>query len=151
MQATYEIALKKSRKAAEKGKRNFDRKGMLSTLLKVGDRVLVRNLLEKGGPGSFRSHWEHQIYVVTRRLGDGSPVYKVKPENGKGRVRVHHRNLLMQCDCLPFEGSVIKPKRRTRREHNVQRKANSAHAVSTSESEDLVIELSLQPEKVSIS
>ena len=55
-------------------------------------------------------------------------------------MRVLHKNLLMQCDCIPFEGSVIKPKRRTRRERNVQKKANTAHADSSSESEDLIIE-----------
>lgn len=56
------------RKAAEKGKRNFDKKGMLSTILNEGDWLLVRNLLEEGGPCKLRSHWEQVIYLVTRRL-----------------------------------------------------------------------------------
>ena len=58
LKAAYEIAQRKSRKAAEKGKRNFDKKGILSTRLTEGDRVLVRNLLEKGGPGKLRSNLE---------------------------------------------------------------------------------------------
>ena len=144
LKAAYEIAERKSRKSAEKGRRNFDRKGILSTRLVEGDRVLVRNLLEKGGPGKLRSHWEKQIYVVTRRLQEGSPVYGVRPENGKGRSRVLHRNLLMQCDCLPFEGPTVAPKRRTRRERNNRRQTEVVSVQSSSESEEL--ELVLEPD-----
>lgn len=46
------------------------------------------------------------IYVVLRRLNDESPVYEVKKENGTGRNRVLHRNLLMQCDSFPLESTT---------------------------------------------
>ncbi|KAI3354978.1 hypothetical protein L3Q82_004774 [Scortum barcoo] len=36
-------------------------------------------------------------------MGSDLPVYEVRPERGKGRSRVLHRNLLMPCDHLPFE------------------------------------------------
>lgn len=81
LKAAYEITQRKSRKAAEKGRRNFAKKGTPSTLHTEGD------LLEKGGPGKLRSHLEQQIYVVTRKLPEGSPIYEVRPENGKGRAR----------------------------------------------------------------
>ena len=36
-------------------------------------------------------------------MGSDLPIYELRPENGKGRSRVLHRNLLMSCDQLPFE------------------------------------------------
>ena len=49
--------------------------------------MLVRNLTERGGPGKLRSHWEDVIHVVVDRMGVQSPVYKVKPESGGGRIK----------------------------------------------------------------
>ncbi|MEW8544530.1 MAG: DDE-type integrase/transposase/recombinase, partial [Candidatus Thiodiazotropha sp.] len=111
MHEAYEIARQNSRSAAAKGKKNYD-KGLRCSVLQKGDRVLVRNLLERGGPGKLRSFWEKKIYVVTRRMADNSPVYEVIPESGQGGKRVLHRNLLFQCDFLPFEGQrPVKQKR----------------------------------------
>lgn len=39
--------------------------------------------------------------VVVRRLKD-SPVYEVRSEQGGGRIRRLHRNLLLQCNELPL-------------------------------------------------
>ena len=142
MHAAYKIAQKNSRKESEKGKRNFDKKGILCTILHAGDRVLVRNLLEKGGPGKLRSYWEDKIYVVNCRISEDSPVYEVRPENGKGRIRVLHRNLLMQCDSLPIEGPIVGQRR-----HVMHKKGDVRHRVevpadtnsSSNESGDLVV------------
>lgn len=102
MKEAYKLAQANAKKAAWRGKRNYD-KGCRSAIIKVGDRVLVRNLSERGGPGKLRSYWEDRIHVVTRRISDDSPVYEVKPESGRGRLRVVHRNLLLQCDCLSID------------------------------------------------
>ena len=76
-----------------KAKRSYDR-WVRSSVLEPGDRVLVRNLTERGGPGKLGSFWENNIYVVVNRKGPESPVYETKRENGKGKNRVLHRNLL---------------------------------------------------------
>lgn len=84
--------------------------------MREGDRVLLRNLSERGGPGKLRSFWEQKIHVVTRKIAEDSPVYEVKPEDGSQGKRTLHRNLLFQCDHLPLERPVKKdvPKRRKR-------------------------------------
>ena len=106
MQEAYKLAAKNATNSAQKGKRNHD-KCLKSAVLREGDRVLVRNLSERGGPGKLRSFWEDKVHIVVRRMGEDSPVYEVRPESGNGRTRVLHRNLLFQCDYLPFEGETV--------------------------------------------
>ena len=104
MKDAYAKATSSSGKAAISGKKIYDRK-VRFTLLKPGDRVLVRNLCERGGPGKLRSYWENQIYEVVEQKG-ALPIFVVKPEgNAKGRSRVLHRNLLLRCDFLPQDSS----------------------------------------------
>ena len=42
-------------------------------------------------------------HVVVSRKGPESPVYALRPETGRGRNRVLHRNLLLPCEHLPLE------------------------------------------------
>ena len=101
MTETRELADKKSGEAGTRVKQRYDR-FVRSSILLHGDRVLVRNLSERGGPGKLRSHWEDQIHIVVSRKGEDSPVYEVKPEAGTGRNRTLHRNLLLACNNLPI-------------------------------------------------
>lgn len=100
MRHAYNLASKHNESTSAKGKKQHDKEASYSTL-EAGDRVLVRNLTERGGPGKLRSHWEDIVHVVVNRKPD-SPVYEIKPETGKGRHRVLHRNLLLPCDFLPL-------------------------------------------------
>ena len=102
MKEAYELATKRSQLSGLKGKKQYDRRAN-SPVLQQGDRVLVRNLRERGGPGKLRSYWEDTIYQEVKRKGKGSPVYDVEPESGEGRRRVIHRNLLLPCNDLPVE------------------------------------------------
>ena len=92
MKKAYEIASEVSQKVARRNKAQYDKRAGASTL-EVGDRVLVRNLREKGGPGKLRAQWEGRIYLVKERRGDG-PVYVVQCGKG-GEERVLHRNHLL--------------------------------------------------------
>ena len=87
-----------ARKSAETGKQQYNKR-VRHTALHEGDRVLVRNMTERSGPGKLRPYWEQQIYVTTRKRKD-MPVCEVKPENGDGRSRVLHRNLLLPFSYL---------------------------------------------------
>ena len=102
MTEAYRIAHEATTKSAEKGKKNYDRR-IRYTDLQPGDRVLVRNLSPRGGPGKLRAFWEEEVHVVVSRKGPESPVYELRPETGRGRNPVLHRNLLLPCEHLPLE------------------------------------------------
>ena len=102
MEEAYSKARKAINHSTIRSKNHYDKR-MRSSVLQRGDRVLVRNLTPRGGPGKLRSYWEDAIHVVESRKGDDSPVYVVRPESGQGRVRVLHRNLLLPCDFLSTE------------------------------------------------
>ena len=82
MDEAYQIAQKTAKKAARHSKDYYDRR----------ESGGVR---ERGAPGKLRSHWEETIHVVAERLGGDSPVHRLKPENGRGRARVLHRNFFV--------------------------------------------------------
>ena len=102
MTEAYELAGKKSNEVGTRAKQRYDH-FVRSSVLLTGDRVLVRNLSERGGPGKLRSHWEDRVHVVVSRKGDDSPVYEVKPEVGSGGNRILHRNLILPCNSLPID------------------------------------------------
>jgi len=112
MKEAYQLASKRSHNLQHQSKEQYDRRAR-SSVLEPGNRVLVRNLNEKGGPGKLRSHWEQDIYQIVKRAGEESPVYQVVSErNPNGRLRTLHRNLLLPCEELPFEPPPhVEPKR----------------------------------------
>ena len=131
MTEAYKLASNSANKEALRGKVLYDRK-VHGAELSFGCRVLVRNLTERGGPGKLRSFWEDKVYVVTQKKHPDSPVYELKPENGKGRCRILHRNLLLPCDFLPVEkvDLPLEPVKRKKR-HN-----KSKHKEQEQSSED---------------
>ena len=61
MTSAYKSANENIEKAANYNKSNYDKK-IQGNELKVEDKVLIRNMREKGGTGKLRSHWERQVY-----------------------------------------------------------------------------------------
>ncbi|KAK3538630.1 hypothetical protein QTP86_009146 [Hemibagrus guttatus] len=104
MGEAYELASKTVQKEQRRAKHGYDRK-IHGADLQPGNRVLVRNCGERGGPGKLRSYWEDRAHVVTERKYKDGPVYVVKPESGPGVARVLHRNMLLPCDFLPVDNS----------------------------------------------
>ncbi|CAB4026003.1 Retrovirus-related Pol poly from transposon 412 [Paramuricea clavata] len=153
MQEAYMLASKSAEKAASKGRKQSDKR-VRSTVLLPGDRVLVRNLSPRGGPGKIRAFWEEEIHVVVSRKNPESPVYDIKPESGKGKIRTLHRNLLLPCDYLP----TATPE--TKRVEKVKERTPIIHTPEDSESDsegeeglslppnemDELVQLSLRPE-----
>ena len=117
MNEAYELAAKRSRGSQTQNKSNCD-KNSRSTVLQAGDRVLVRNLSERGGPGKLRSYWEKESHCVIKRNNENSPVYQVVSQRSlDGRVRTLHRNLLLPCDELPFEPTQQPKQKRPQKTH----------------------------------
>ena len=102
MEEAHRIAVEKARHSAAKGRIQYNKKVRASEL-DQRDRVLVKNLLEKGGPGKLRSFWENTIYIAIDQKDPNSSVYTVKPLHMQGRQRVQHRNLLLPCPYLPYD------------------------------------------------
>ena len=70
----------------------------------------------------MRSYWEDRVYVVVEKISE-IPVYTIKPETGKGKMKRVHRNNIMNCNSLvqkekmpdedkKFQRCGVKPKQK---------------------------------------
>ena len=110
MQDACDLARQNISKSEDHKKWQYDWKVRFSSL-QPGDRVLVRNLSERGGPGNLRPDWEQEVHIIVEKRGD-LPVYEVTPEGWKGKSRILHRNLLLPCDFLQSAPQRTQVKRR---------------------------------------
>ena len=62
MEEAYALASERVGQKANESKRHYDIK-VCCPILSPGDRVLVRNLGEKGGPGKLRAYWEDKCIL----------------------------------------------------------------------------------------
>ncbi|XP_072880886.1 uncharacterized protein [Hemitrygon akajei] len=92
LQRAYELAEAAATKQNQRNKMRYDQKVKFVQLL-PGDRVLLRNL---GLPGKHKlaDRWAASPYVIESQMPN-LPVYRVKPEDGKGPIKVLHRNHLL--------------------------------------------------------
>ena len=116
LQSAYKLAAEASTKTHLKNKKNYDKRLGYQTL-QQGDRVLVKNLGLKG-KHKLENRWFDIPYVVQQQLPN-LPVYKVKPQNGNGKVKTLHRDNLLPIGDLvripmPDDEEVVQRKPHTR-------------------------------------
>ena len=101
MTQAYEIANRQSMQRKSKDVERHNAKRLTASILLLGDRVLVRNMAERGGTGKLRSFWEDKVHIVLETYGENPVLYRVQAENDpNGRTRNLHRNMLQPCDDL---------------------------------------------------
>ena len=115
MQEAYEIAFQRASKKKAADRRRQLEKPCL-TPLQRGDRVLLKNVKERGGPGKLRSYWERRVYRIEDSQG---PVYTVVDEkNITAKPRVVHRNMIMLVDNeFVLDSSEKKRKPKKQQQH----------------------------------
>lgn len=89
----YQLATEAAEKARQKQKEGYDVK-IRGAVIKPGDRVLVKTVVFDG-KHKLADKWEPETYLVVSQPNDDIPVYTVRKENGEGRTRTLHRNLLL--------------------------------------------------------
>lgn len=92
LKAAYELAESFATKQNEGNKRRYDKTICFSQLL-PGDRVLLRNLGLKG-KHKLADRWASKPYVVKSQMPN-LPVFRLKPEDGNGSIKILHRNHLL--------------------------------------------------------
>ena len=140
LKQAYEVATKEANKARQRQKGHYDLK-IRGATLEPGDRVLVK-IVAFDGKHKIEDRWEDDVYIVEKKPNPDVPVFVVSKENGTGRQRVLHRNLLlpigsMLMDELDKDKDTYRPKpaprKSLRRKTNINRVPTTS---SASESDD---------------
>ncbi|XP_043993942.1 uncharacterized protein LOC122843338 [Gambusia affinis] len=92
LQRAYEMATEAANKLHLRNKKAYDRRVGFHHL-EPGDKVLMKNLGLKG-KHKLENRWCDIPYVVVEKMPN-LPVYKVKPQNGKGKFKTMHRDNLL--------------------------------------------------------
>jgi hypothetical protein len=112
LETAYQSATEQACKSADRQKGHYDRK-VRGAAAQVGDRVLVRNVGLRGKQ-KLANKWEDHIYRVKEQPSKDFPVFSVKREDGLGRTRVLHRNMILPVNYLPVAPLTIKRQKNKR-------------------------------------
>ena len=126
LQRAYQLARQAADKTHLRNKKAYDQKVSFQNI-QEGDRVLLKNLGLKG-KHKLESRWSSLPHVVVGKMPN-LPVFRVKPEGGKGGVRTIHRDHILpigQSVRIPVdqacEETPVRP--RTRSTRTRQRQQN---------------------------
>ena len=109
MKDAYELAFQAAEKARKKQGKYYDLK-VRGVNVQPGDRVLVK-IVAFDGKHKIADRWEEEPYQILRQPNPDVPVYVVKREDGTGRLRTLHRNLLLPIGHIdPDERSLATEK-----------------------------------------
>ncbi|PJE77806.1 hypothetical protein CI610_03263 [invertebrate metagenome] len=144
LKKAYELASANVSKAQSKQKRNYDSK-VRGTTIATGDRVLVK-VVAFDGRHKLANKWEEEPYIVTGQPNADIPAYIVKKENGEGKVRTLHRNLLLPISYIsgldqpvPMPRGTKPPVTRSKRAAKDEDSDSSSSFSSTSSDEEVLL------------
>ncbi|VDI25641.1 Hypothetical predicted protein [Mytilus galloprovincialis] len=112
----HELATTSANKARDQQKSHYDNR-VRGVTVKVCDRVLVK-IVSFEGKHKLTDRWELDPYTVLSQQNEDISVFIVKKENGEGRTRTLHRNLLLPIGFLsdtPEPSPIPTPKLRPRK------------------------------------
>ncbi|VDI35107.1 Hypothetical predicted protein, partial [Mytilus galloprovincialis] len=130
----YQLAAEASKIAQANQKEGYDLR-VRGAAVQKGDRVLVK-IVAFDGKHKLADTWEDTPYVVIDQPNLDIPVFTVVKENGEGRTRNLHRNLLLPVGYISEkkQPTVIPkpvPRPRTRLQRTI-----AEHRTTSSESSD---------------
>ena len=138
MNQAFEITKTHARKFGEMNRKFYNKK-VYGVEIEIGNRVLLKNLSERGGTGKMRSYWEDRVYVVVEKNSE-IPVYTIKPETGKGKMKRVHRNNIMNCNSLVQKEKMPEEDKKFQRcEVKHKQKVVEVQTDSESENEELAV------------
>ena len=110
----YKLASEASHRAQSKQKEGYDLKAR-GAAIETGDRVLVKQVAFDG-KHKIQDKWEDDTYIVINQPNLDIPVFTVKKENGEGKPRTLHRNLLLPIGYIhePVQNATQRPKPKPR-------------------------------------
>ena len=138
LQKAYDIAKACAEEASRRQKKNYDVR-VREAVVAPGDRVLVKAVGHKG-KHKLSDVWEDEPYRVQSQPNHDIPVYVVQREDGHGRCRTLHRNMLLPVGHLEFRAGTETrqmPSSRQRQRTRVMR-ARPESSSSSSETEFFV-------------
>ena len=103
LQYAYDLAATKVAEAQETRKAYYDMKSR-GAVVRIGDRVLVRNVAFKG-KHKLADRFQEEVYEVLEQPNPDIPVYRVRSEGKTGQGIWRHRNLLLPISAIPPESS----------------------------------------------
>ena len=95
----YQLASTKAAESHQTQKARYDQRKR-GNPVEPGDRVLIRNLGLKGRQ-KLADRWKQEVYTVVAQPNQDIPVFEVLREDGKGKTKVLHRNLLLPISSIP--------------------------------------------------
>ena len=140
LEHAYLVASEKAQEAQQTYKERYDQKSRGSTV-EVGDCVLVRNVGLKG-THKLADKWQDDVYKVLRQPNPDIPVFVVRRDDGVGKEKTLHRNLLLP---LPFsltppplnlpETPSVPKRKKTPRSKTVSKESDTENSGSSSSEE----------------
>lgn len=91
-----------SNKSLQKKSISYYDKRIFSSILNLGDRVLLKKFIQQRGRRKTEKFFENNIYDVVSCHPD-LPIYRIKSEKGGNKIRTVHRNLLKKYNDLPIK------------------------------------------------